>query len=212
MKSKGADHLDIHKVHVFLIGSGGAQVFMSCGTASEVLNIFRAYNSGWDVQICLDATYGVCNKGLNLMQLGINSLGGKMFPFGYSIGSGNESAEYYTNCWEGAVSAALLLATFFKRCEQEQCEICDEVERCIQHPVTQEILKRPEVKQEMRLPVDYAMADNSAAIHRYIRETLGCQRTMCFAPLGREYFLVVHILMLLTRLCWQQSAMGKPTS
>ena len=134
------------------------------------------------------------------MQLGINSLRGKLFPFAYSFGTGNESAEYYSNCWEGGVSAALLLATTFERCEKEECEICDEVLRCIQHPVTQEILKRPVVLQEKRLPVDYAMADNSAAIHAYIRDTLGCKRTMCFAHLGREYFLVVHILILLTPL------------
>ena len=34
------------------------------------------------------------------------------------------------------------------------------------------------------------MADNSADIHAYIRDTLGCKRTMCFAHLDREYCLV----------------------
>ena len=134
----------------------------------------------------MDATYGVCNKALGVIQIGVNSLGAKLRPIVYSVITCNETSEFYANCWDGAVRALLLLQRSFVPCSDAACAICAEITACLSHEKSAEIFSREEVQRDQRLPVDIATADNSTAIHSFIRNELGAWHAMCYAHLVRE--------------------------
>ena len=171
--TNGEEHLELHAVYVLAVGTGGNQVFLAFSTVSDLMNLPRAYNSGWNTQVAMDATYGVCNKALGVIQIGVNSLGAKLRPIVYSVITGSETAEYYANSWDGAVRALLLLQRSFVPCADAACDTCADITACFAHQKTVEIFSRPDVQSEQRLPVDIASADNSNAIHNFIRTELG---------------------------------------
>ena len=84
--TSGEEHLQLHSVYALSVGSGGRDIFLGFATVSELLNLTRAYNSGWKVQLCMDATYGVCKQALGMIQMGVNSLGSKLYVIAREIG------------------------------------------------------------------------------------------------------------------------------
>ena len=77
-----------------------------------------------------DTTFKICDRDLNKLTLGLNSLGAHYHPLSVNIIQGNaESAIMYRNAWNSVRKAAHAKLSDLKSCPMAGCELCTTIEK-----------------------------------------------------------------------------------
>ena len=103
------------------IGSD-AGIFIVMSSIWMLLNIGRALNTGWPLQIQGDAAFKVCAAALGVLGIGVDSLGASNHWLALAlIPEERESAEMYKQTWIAISNAFHLLVTRYKKCHRAAC-------------------------------------------------------------------------------------------
>ncbi len=76
--STGHSSLLTELILTFSLFQGHLEFFMVVSSMWMPLNIGRALNSGWELQLQVDATFKVCTEAIGVLGFGVNSLGAHM--------------------------------------------------------------------------------------------------------------------------------------
>jgi len=105
------------------------------------MNVCRALNSGWPLQIQADATYGICAEAVGLLGFGVNSLGAHIHLVGMAIIPESESKHMYRRTWTAIREALHSLLTNFVFCPIHGCQCCEAVRAVKEDLYTREMLE-----------------------------------------------------------------------
>ena len=156
-----------------------------------LLNVCRALNSGWPLQIQADATYAICAEAVGLLGFGVNSLGAHIHLVGMAIIPESESTKLYTETWTAIREALHSLLTNFVFCPIHGCQCCEAVRAVKEDPYTQEMLDSTDFSRDKHIPVAFAGSDNSSAFRLFCKNELHLKADQCFAHLTGIYFCCV---------------------
>ncbi len=131
--SEPEHHLFLHKPFVIRYSIDAdhqavdnvAGIYIAVSSVWMLLNVCRALNSGWPLQIQADATYGICAEAVGLLGFGVNSLGAHIHLVGMAIIPESESTKLYTETWTAIREALHSLLTNFVFCPIHGCQCCE---------------------------------------------------------------------------------------
>ena len=189
--SEPEHHLFLHKPFVFRYSidvdhqavDNVAGIFIAVSSVWMLLNVCRALNSGWPLQIQADATYGICAEAVGLLGFGVNSLGAHIHLVGMAIIPESESTKLYTETWTAIREALHSLLTNFVFCPIHGCQCCEAVRAAKEHDYTREMLDSEEFSRDKFIPVAHAGSDNSSAFRLFSRNELNLKADQCFSHL-----------------------------
>ena len=91
----------------------------------SLLDLARAVNGGWGIQICLDTTFDLNDRDMNMLTIGVNALEGRYHPLVAAFIPGDsESYVMYRNSWKALASAAHCLLRDLQSCTLHSCPLC----------------------------------------------------------------------------------------
>ena len=82
-----------------------AGIYIAVSSVWMLLNVCRALNSGWPLQIQADATYGICAEAVGLLGFGVISLDVYNHLVGMAIIPESESTKLYAETWTAICEA-----------------------------------------------------------------------------------------------------------
>jgi hypothetical protein len=195
-------HLRLHQPFVIAYGidsdvqslSGSPGIFMAVSSLWMLLNIGRALNSGWEMQLQVDATFKVCTEAVGVLGFGVNSLGAHMnLVCTALIPDNRESEEMMKETWNAIRRAFHLLLTRYKRCPIHDCMPCMAFQAVHDGAAVQELLGDDDFTTRKKIPVGKAGSDNSAAFQNFARNVLEIPASQCFSHLTGESVVVLFI-------------------
>jgi hypothetical protein len=162
-----------------------------------LFNLLRVIASGWVFQLNGDATFSFCRVAVDMIGLGVNSVGNHNHPVCWSIIPHNTEGELtYTGTFIEMQDAFLLLKDI-KPCGKLDCEFCNCYKMLMQNENVIKYFAGDDFK-ERRLPVDTAQCDQIQGWGNFTRETLGIDPNTCSVHLTGTYLIFVHMVMSLT--------------
>ena len=182
------EHLSLHLPYVigYSVDSShqdigkSAGIFIVLSNIWMLLNIGRALNSGWPLQIQGDATFTVCAEAVGVLGIGVNSLGASNHWLALAIiPEDRESAEMYKQTWISISNAFHMLMTRYRKCYRAKCSVCEAVFSIKEQPHVQELLQDDDFNIRRILPVRLAGSDNSEAWRKFCREALNLPADQC---------------------------------
>jgi hypothetical protein len=173
--------LDIFKV--FIIGrqilEGDRTVFLTFATTWDLLNLFRALASGYEVQLMGDVTSKASSAALNKLGLGVNMLGNRFAPLSFTlIPAETESAAVYAQAYAVTKSAIRRIISL-PTCGKAGCITCTSIAGMQDEELVQCCLASPPYEERKELPIDIALGDNSTAWQKFTNEELHLPSNVC---------------------------------
>ena len=142
-----------------------------------LMNVFRSYESGWRSQLNGDTTFDYCRVAVDMIGLGVNSIGGHNNPLCWSIiPKGSEGSITYEVTYREVQEAAV---TFMKLVDcHDDCAFCTALNK---------LRLSPDVKTYMssekyaagKLHFDSAQCDNHLGWQKFAREELDLTANIC---------------------------------
>jgi hypothetical protein len=162
-----------------------------------LFNLLRVIASGWVFQLNGDATFSFCRVAVDMIGLGVNSVGNHNHPVCWSIIPHNTEGELtYTGTFIEMQDAFLLLKDI-KPCGKLDCEFCNCYKMLMQNENVIKYFAGDDFK-ERRIPVDTAQCDQIQGWGNFTREILGIDPNTCSVHLTGTYLSFVHMVMSLT--------------
>ena len=180
-------HLKMHTVVSLGAQFQGGVTYMGLATQHILLNLGRAIQSEWEVQLQADGSFNFCDRKFGLLSFGVNSLNEKFQQVTISLVPSEHNTAFSTT-YNGIENG------FFKLCDmqlcpaEKDCKVCEEVRDIVQNPlVTQAIRRR-------KIPVVKASCDNSTSFAKFVKQSLpGASLLQCSAHLtGIILLLLSH--------------------
>ena len=175
-------HLKMHEVVCLGAQFHGGVTYMGLTTPHMLLNLGRAIQSEWEVQLQADGSFNFCDRKFGLLSFGVNSLNAKFRQVAISMVPSEHSSAFITT-FNGIENG------FFRLCDmclcpaETTCKVCEEV---------RDIVQNPKVKQAIRLrklPIVKASCDNSTSFAKFVRHSLpGASLLQCSAHLTGTIF------------------------
>ena len=163
------EHIDAHADMVLFV----------MATPWMLLNFLRAMNSKWAQQIQGDVTGKASNAALNKMVIGVNSLGNHCNPLAYAlIPDHTESQNSYEEVWKATAAAIRALMTR-DVCDKVDCECCRCISELREQGEVRAYMSSPAFRVEKKLPVDFALGDNSYAWQNCVANVMGITSGLC---------------------------------
>ena len=164
-------------------------LYLSISSIWFLLNIFRSYATGWATQLNGDATFNFCRVDVDMIGLGVNSIGGHNNPLVWSIiPHGSEGVITYDRTFHDFQDAALILIRDIKCCEKSDCAFCSALIKLREDAEVKKYLKSDEYGSA-KLHIDTAQCDNHLGWQKFAREILGIIANICKNHvLGNECF------------------------
>ena len=170
-------HLKMHAVVSLGAQFQGGVTYMGLSTPHMLLNLGRAIQSEWELQLQADGSFNFCDRKFGLLCFGVNSLNAKFQQVAISIVLSEHSTAFITTYND-------IENVFSRLCDmnlcpaESECRVCEEVRDIVQHP---------KVKQAIRLrklPIVKASCDNSTSFAKFVRQSLpGASLLQCSAHL-----------------------------
>ena len=195
-------HLDLHKV--VCIGSQWSDgvSFMELTTMHLLLNIGRAMQSGWELQVQADGSFEFCASKLGVIIFGVNSLRHIFRPVSWALVP-SESSEAFEYCYNGIRAAffSVIKPGALRLCPAgaAPCAFCDQLRDIQQAPEVVHALSDP----KERLPVMRAGADNTTKWSKFAKKVLTRAKVIvCYAHAtgNTKLHILFHIEMSMTPL------------
>ena len=140
-------------------------------------NIFRSYMSGWSTQLNGDNTFGFCRSAVDMIGLGVNSIGGHNNPLTWSIiPKGSEGSITYDLTFEETQAAAIEMFERITSCSD--CALCKTLDVIRAHPDVVKYTKSTKYR-DAKLHIDSAQCDNHLGWQKFAREQLGLSANIC---------------------------------
>ena len=142
-----------------------------------LFNVFRMIMSGWGGQLNGDTTFGFCRTTVDMIGLGVNSIGGHNNPLTWSIiPKGAEGSITYDLTFEETQDAALEIFDIVTFCSG--CAFCKALDEIRQHPDVVKYTHTSKFK-EAKLPFTSAQCDNHLGWQKFARDVLGLDANIC---------------------------------
>jgi hypothetical protein len=173
-------------------------VHMNLTSLWFLFNLLRVIASGWVFQLNGDATFSFCRVAVDMIGLGVNSVGNHNHPVCWSIIPHNMEGELtYTGTYNEMQDAFLLLEDIHT-CGKLECEFCKSYNMLMENANVKKYFASKDFKELRRLPVDTAQCDQIQGWGNFTRETLGIDPNTCSVHLTGKYLFFVLMRMSLT--------------
>jgi hypothetical protein len=151
-----------------------------------LMNVFRSIMTGWgSSQLNGDATHGFCRTTVDMIGLGVNSIGGHNNPLTWSIiPKGAEGSITYDLTFEEMQEAALEIFDIAVSCSE--CAFCKTLDEIRKHPDVIKYTKTQKFYNAM-LPFTSAQCDNHLGWQKFARDVLGIDANICKNHVLGEY-------------------------
>ena len=154
-------------------------LYLSISSPWFLMNIFRSYATGWATQLNGDATFKFCRVDVDMIGLGVNSIGGHNNPLVWSIiPHGSEGAITYDRTFNDLQDAAIILIKSITCCENPDCAFCSALIKLREDAEVTKYMKSDEYGSA-KLHIDTAQCDNHLGWQKFAREILGIIANIC---------------------------------
>lgn len=180
-------HLDLFApvCIAYKLDQGNDMFFVALSNPYMLLELSRQVNCGWALQLQVDTTFKICDRDLNKLTLGLNSLGAHYHPLSVNIIPGNaESAVMYRNAWNSVRKAAHAILSDLKSCPMAGCELCTTIEKIKSEKRMKAFLKS-KIGKELQWNVQNVMGDEHKGIIKWTGD-IGVEHGLCFVHKSGE--------------------------
>ena len=179
---QGVRCLDLFKVYCIgkqIMGSDRT-VFLTFATGYNILNLWRAVGTGYDVQLHGDVTGKASTLALSKLAFGVNMLGAHYAPLSTSlIHADSESSGAYVQAYR-ALKNAVRYFICIKLCDDHRCTTCWCIQEVREMPKVVAAITDPAYTgADKLLPIARPMGDNSAAWQKFAKEELHLESNVC---------------------------------
>ena len=152
-------------------------VYLQVSSPWFIFNVFRSMMAGWGTQLNADATFGFCRSNLDMIGLGVNSMGAHNNPLTWAlIPHHGESEICYAGSYEHFQSAAIaLLDVVTSDCD---CEFCRTLNQIRDSP---EVIRYVASEDHANgfLQITSAQCDNHQGFQNFARSVLELDPNIC---------------------------------
>ena len=142
-----------------------------------LFNVLRSYKCRWATQLNGDCTFNFCKVAVDMIGLGINSIGGHNNPLVWSIiPKGSEGSITYDVTFQEMQEAAVLFLKLVT-CHDD-CAFCAALNKLRSSPDVMKYM-RSEEYEAGKLHIDTAQCDNHLGWQKFAREQLGLAANIC---------------------------------
>ena len=175
-------HLDMHEVVSLGAQFEGGVRYLALSTPGLLMNLGRAIQSEWEVQLQSDGSFNHCSADFGLIAYGVNSLRCKFRIVSYSIVP-SEHHHAFISSFNGMEKGFFSLCNMTLCPSDKQCAMCEEVRDIVTDEGVQEAMK------DQKLPIRKASCDNSTSFAKFVRKKLRAARLLqCSAHLTGTLF------------------------
>jgi hypothetical protein len=142
-----------------------------------LFNAFRAIGCGWGIQLNGDATFSFCRTAVDMIGMGVNSIGAHNHPLTWSIiPKGGEGSITYDLTFDEVQEAAITFLGIVDCCDQ--CAFCKALAELRADPDVVKFMKSGKYRSG-QLRIDSAQCDNHLGWQKFAREKLGLTANIC---------------------------------
>ena len=165
----------------------GSVKFATFTTAHQLMNIGRAIQSGWEVQLQSNGSFNHCSADFGLIAYGLNSLHCQCRTISYSIVPSERHFSFLAS-HIGVEKGFFSLCNMTLCPSDKQCSLCEEVRDIVTGEGVQQA-----IKDKKKLPIRKASCDNSTSFAKFVRKKLRAARLLqCSAHLTGTLFYSVE--------------------